>query len=390
MAVFNLAAGHGAGDPGAVNGARKEKDDNLRISLAVEAELKKRGHTVRQYRSDDSKNCDWKSCRSWLDKNSADFSIVFHRNAFNGTATGVEVWSFNADTKSTQIAADMSAAIASASGLYNRGRKGNGAAWISANVNCCEPEIGFVTNVSDNEKFDSKFNSIVNAVCDTLENHFGKGTASNDVIAIGTTTNYLNIRKAPVTGTVLTSMPTGSKCDIYSIENGWAKVSYGDYEGYSSTDYMTIEYIVKEEVPKVEETPKEEVNQLYRVRKSWDDASSQVGAYSVLANAIEKAEANKCNVYDTDGSLVWEYTDKSEPAETPAMEENKSSENDSNGPASEDNSNKEVIPETEETPKLPEESEPKAEGTSLDDTVPAFIKFLKKIVDIILSLWRKA
>lgn len=380
MAIFNLAAGHGAGDPGAVNGARKEKDDNLRISLAVETELKKRGHTVRQYRSDDSKNCDWKSCRTWIENNKADFSIVFHRNAFNGTATGVEVWSFNADTKSTQIAADMSAAIASAAGLCNRGRKGNGAAWISANVNCCEPEIGFIDNSADNTKFDSKFNSIVNAVCDTLENHFGKGTVSDEVIAIGTTTNYLNIRKAPVNGAVLTSMPTGSKCNIYSIENGWAKVSYGGYEGYSSTDYMTVEYIEKEET-KVE-APAPVVKQIYRVRKSWDDASSQVGAYSVLTNAIAKAESNKCNVYDTDGNLVWEYIEKSEPAETPAMEDNKSSENDSEGSTSEDNSNKEVIPETEETPKLPPQSEPANELKN-----KTFFDIINSIINFILNLF---
>ena len=259
MAVFNIAAGHGKTDSGAVGANnRYESNDNLNMALAIGSELTKRGHIVRQFRTDNNTTCGWQACRNWLESNKADFSIVVHRNAYNGTAYGVEVWSFDADAKSTEIAKEMSAAISSASGMYNRGRKGNGAAWLSANVRCCQLETGFIDNASDNEKYDKSFNAIVNAVCNTLEKHYGKGTVTPDnVIAKGTTTNYLNIRKSAVNGAVLTSMPTGSVCDIYSIENGWGKLSWNGYEGYSSVDYMKIEYIKKEE-PKKEEPKKEE------------------------------------------------------------------------------------------------------------------------------------
>ena len=315
MAIFNIAAGHGAGDPGATYGGRKEKDDNLRLALAVGNELTKRGHTVRQFRTNDSVNCSASACRTWLGQNKADFSIVFHRNAYKpNQATGCETWAFNADTLSVKVATAINNAIVSATGYANRGRKGNGAAWLNSSVRCCEPEVGFIDNDSDNAKFDKSFNAIVTNIANTLEQQFGKGNVtpdptptpiSGEYIAVGTTTNYLNIRKAPVNGAVLTSMPTGSKCNIYSIDNGWAYLNYNGTKGYSSTDYMTIEYLKKEE-PKVE-TPAAAPKKLYRVRDKWTGYTKQVGAYESLENAIKKAKATKLNVYDWNGKEVWNY-----------------------------------------------------------------------------------
>lgn len=49
-----------------------------------------------------------------------------------------------------------------------------------------------------------------------------------------------------------------------------------------------------------------DVVKYYRVRKSWDDAKSQLGAYTILANA--KAMADKhpgYEVYDWNGKLVY-------------------------------------------------------------------------------------
>ena len=306
MAIFNVAAGHGKTDSGAVGpDSRCERDDNLKMALAVGSELTKRGHTVRQFRTDNSITCGWQACRNWIESNKADFSIVVHRNAYNGTAHGVEVWSFDADKKSTEIAKEMSTVIAKASGMYNRGRKGNGAAWLNSSVSCCQLETGFIDNASDNERFDKNFDAIVNAVCDVLEKHYGTVTPDN-VIAKGTATNYLNVRKSAVNGAVLTSMPTGSVCDIYSIENGWAKLFWNGYEGYSSVGYMKIEYVKTEE-------PKPEVK--------------------------------------------------------------------------EETTEKETSPKKEETVQTSPQTS--AGEESLDSTVPAFIKLLKKIVEIIVKMWRR-
>ncbi|MGL4854999.1 MAG: N-acetylmuramoyl-L-alanine amidase [Lentisphaeria bacterium] len=54
----------------------------------------------------------------------------------------------------------------------------------------------------------------------------------------------------------------------------------------------------------------------YRVRKSWADAASQVGAYNDLDGAKKKADETKLNVYDNTGKEVYKYT-----APTPAPEQ---------------------------------------------------------------------
>ncbi len=49
-----------------------------------------------------------------------------------------------------------------------------------------------------------------------------------------------------------------------------------------------------------------DVVKYYRVRKSWDDAKSQLGAYTILANAKAMADKNPgFEVYDWNGKQVY-------------------------------------------------------------------------------------
>ena len=46
--------------------------------------------------------------------------------------------------------------------------------------------------------------------------------------------------------------------------------------------------------------------QMYRVRKSWSDAKSQIGAYKVLDNAKKKVDENSgYKVFDASGNVVY-------------------------------------------------------------------------------------
>lgn len=56
-----------------------------------------------------------------------------------------------------------------------------------------------------------------------------------------------------------------------------------------------------------EKTSTKTTTQLYRVRKTWKDAKTQVGAYSDLENAKKCAKKNKMNVYDSKGKKVYSY-----------------------------------------------------------------------------------
>ncbi len=51
--LIALDAGHGGSDPGAVYNGRNEKDDNLRLALAVGDILKNKGVDVVYTRTDD-------------------------------------------------------------------------------------------------------------------------------------------------------------------------------------------------------------------------------------------------------------------------------------------------------------------------------------------------
>ncbi|MCQ5127512.1 amidase [Blautia producta] len=64
---------------------------------------------------------------------------------------------------------------------------------------------------------------------------------------------------------------------------------------------------------------KKPVTQMYRVRKSWSDAKSQIGAYKVLNNAKKKVDENSgYKVFDASGNVVYPAT--STPAPTPSKD----------------------------------------------------------------------
>ena len=44
-------------------------------------------------------------------------------------------------------------------------------------------------------------------------------------------------------------------------------------------------------------------NEIYRIRKSWSDSASQIGAYSVLENAIKQCKSGY-NVYNSKGEVI--------------------------------------------------------------------------------------
>lgn len=64
---------------------------------------------------------------------------------------------------------------------------------------------------------------------------------------------------------------------------------------------------------------KKPATQMYRVRKSWSDAKSQIGAYKVLDNAKKKVDENSgYKVFDASGNVV--YPAASTPAPTPSKD----------------------------------------------------------------------
>ena len=96
-----LDAGHGGYDNGAVSGTRREKDDNLRMALAVGNLLRGCGFNVIYTRSTDV-FVPLIERANISNRANADLFVSFHRNAStNPAANGVENWVHtNASAKS--------------------------------------------------------------------------------------------------------------------------------------------------------------------------------------------------------------------------------------------------------------------------------------------------
>lgn len=112
--------------------------------------------------------------------------------------------------------------------------------------------------------------------------------------------DYLNTRKHPY-----------KWCPAYILPH-WntfkeqVKTEFSKLGGTAPTDNKPADNKPAEE--------KKDNTTIYRIRKSWDDAKSQIGAYSNLDNAI-KSWKEGYNIYDSNGKKVYPTTPPVAPAE---------------------------------------------------------------------------
>lgn len=100
----------------------------------------------------------------------------------------------------------------------------------------------------------------------------------------------------PLKDGVIISHHEGAERGIASghddVEHIWDKLGY------------TMDGFRKDVAEAMGQTIEPEEKQLYRVRKTWADAKSQIGAYSVLENA-KKACPSGYKVFDSNGDVVY-------------------------------------------------------------------------------------
>ncbi|SKC57450.1 N-acetylmuramoyl-L-alanine amidase [Maledivibacter halophilus] len=160
-----LDYGHGGSDPGAVYKARCEKDDVLRIGLAVASEVRRHGVLVDETRTTDS-TLSLKNRSDMENKKTYDYFISIHRNAFKPEAAqGVETFTYINQTEKAKSLADKIQKELVAIGLRNRGiKKANFHVLRETKAPAVLVEIGFIDNTQDNKLFDNKFNEIVEGI----------------------------------------------------------------------------------------------------------------------------------------------------------------------------------------------------------------------------------
>ena len=163
--------GHGGFDPGAVYENRKEKDDNLRLALAVGQELQNAGYQIIYTRTDDRYDSPYDKAQI---ANSAggDLFLSFHRN-FAETPNlyrGVQALVYDKNPLALRVAKNVNEELESI-GFKNLGIESRKELVVlrRTSMPAVLLEVSFINSAEDNRLFDEKFDAIANAIATGVE-----------------------------------------------------------------------------------------------------------------------------------------------------------------------------------------------------------------------------
>lgn len=175
--IICLDAGHGGDDPGAVNGERQEKDDNLAVVLAVRDALVAEGHEnleVILTREGDT-TLELEERADFANDHNATLFVSVHRNS--GGGQGVETWvSAEGHRHELQLAASIQDKLDKAGIAKDRGVKSGTASNPHASyyvvghteMPACLVELGFMDSDTDNALLDEHFQDYAQAIADGI------------------------------------------------------------------------------------------------------------------------------------------------------------------------------------------------------------------------------
>ncbi len=178
--IVVIDAGHGGTDPGATFDGRQEKDDNLRLAMAVGRILADNGMDVRYTRTDDTYNTPLEKAVMANDAE-ADFLVSIHRNAMpvSGTGSGIEVLVFEDKGVPGVLARNIGEAL-NKTGFANLGTVERPGLVVLRRTNLPSVlvEAGFIDNEEDNNLFDQNFQMIAQGIADGTLNSINEQVAT--------------------------------------------------------------------------------------------------------------------------------------------------------------------------------------------------------------------
>lgn len=178
MAKVILDAGHGGQEPGAVFNGRQEKDDTLRLALAVGEILKNNGVEVAYTRTEDVYDTPFEKAQI-ANQEGGDFLISFHRNSSPqaNQYSGAETLVYDRSGKKVELAENINRNLEQA-GFRDLGVKERPGLVIlrRTRMPAVLVEAGFLNTQADNELFDSQFEVIAQAIADGVLETIGQGT----------------------------------------------------------------------------------------------------------------------------------------------------------------------------------------------------------------------
>ena len=161
-----LDAGHGGEDPGAVWQGRNEKDDTLKLTLAVGEILENNGFDVVYTRTTDVYQTPFEKAQI-ANRSGADFFVSIHRNSSPkpNQYSGVESMIYDKSGIKLQMAENIDNALETV-GFKNLGVKERPGLVVlrRTRMPAVLVEAGFINSDTDNELFDSRFQEIARAI----------------------------------------------------------------------------------------------------------------------------------------------------------------------------------------------------------------------------------
>lgn len=166
MTQIAIDAGHGGVDPGAVYEGRQEKDDNLKLALAVGDILENKGIDVYYTRTEDVYQKPYEKA-VLANEAKADYLVSFHRNSsmIPNQYTGVETLVYNDTGVKGKMARAINKELANV-GFRNIGVNERPGLVIlrRSKMPAILIEAGFINSEEDNRLFDDEFEQIAEGI----------------------------------------------------------------------------------------------------------------------------------------------------------------------------------------------------------------------------------
>lgn len=165
-----IDAGHGGAEPGALFQGRREKDDNLRLALAVGEILGRNGLDVMYTRVTDIYQTPLEKAQI-ANRSGADYFLSIHRNAMPvpGTASGVQSLVYENEGVAGLMAENINRELVQ-TGFADLGVIERPGILVlrRTRMPAVLVEAGFLDNPVDNQLFEQNFDAIAQAIADGI------------------------------------------------------------------------------------------------------------------------------------------------------------------------------------------------------------------------------
>ncbi len=246
-----IDAGHGGYDNGATYQDRKEKDDNLKLALAVGNILAQNGYDVQYTRTTDVYDSPVQKAQIANALN-GDFFVSVHRNSSptDNQYNGVQTLIFDPSGIKQDVAYSINQELEKLGFRnINVDIRPNLAVLKRTKMPAVLVEAGFINSDKDNEIFDSRFNEVAQAIADGIMNVLDENSASlnekeydmNDDMNDDMSNNASDYKNDNASNYISDNMNDNSYNNIdYNMDNAYNNDSGNDTYSNCTSGYQIL------------------------------------------------------------------------------------------------------------------------------------------------------